>query len=196
MLHGISEGLAEQQLVERMINSVRVSEVVSKERHSKHTPERVSEIIGCGSDEAKQILGITTQNLIRTAVYPLFRKYRNDHLWDSGRVVPGQWGMDHLESGVKSIRGFTGGFIITSGSLSRFYFYGTVTKNQHDATYSRDRFVQDVGVPSELTCNYASSFVGRHTVFQDRVRSLHIKMLYAEPGRHEIPTLDVEIREI
>ena len=94
MLHGISEGLAEQQLVERMINSVRVSEVVSKERHSKHTPERVSEIIGCGFDKAKQILGITTQNLIRTAVYPLFRKHRNDHLYGirgGSYQVSGEW---------------------------------------------------------------------------------------------------------
>ena len=92
-MHGINEGLVEQRLVERMINSVRVSEVVSKERHSKHTPERVGEIIGCGFDKAKQILGITTQNLIRTAVYPLFRKYRNATSGTQGGSyqVSGEW---------------------------------------------------------------------------------------------------------
>jgi len=72
----------------KMVGSVMISDVVAKSsttqsskvatvevksRHSAVTPERVSQIFGCGLETAKEMIRVTTQAGVRHAVHPLRR---------------------------------------------------------------------------------------------------------------------------
>jgi len=77
-LHSI-DGITEQILCERMINSVnigctrQITKLQSSSRHSIFSPELVASIFGCGIGTAKDILAATTQKGIRHSVMPLNR---------------------------------------------------------------------------------------------------------------------------
>jgi hypothetical protein len=58
-------------------------------------------------------------------------------------------------------------------------------------------FAQDVGVPTDLRADLASYFLGRHTDFIKEAKRLHIKITYAEKGRHnQNHAAEREIRDI
>ena len=61
-------------------DSQQISEVLSKTQHSVITPEHISRVFNVGIDKAKTMLAVTMQRGICTAVTPIFRKYRVDHL--------------------------------------------------------------------------------------------------------------------
>ena len=192
-LNSISEGLVEQQLVERMIACVNISEVASRERHSKHTPERVSKLWRISLDKAKQLLANTTQNGIRTAASPLHKRYKiltGMHRNDFG----GKWAIDHMPSGVKSIRGHTGAFVISNGTFT--YLLPQKSKNDECQTDTLSKFIQDTGgVPHDLRADWA--FASKHTEFAKLVKKKDIDLTWAEPGRkNQLRSVDTEIREI
>ena len=198
------DGLTEQTLYERMINSVTVRDssllltiqaLESTARHSKFTPEHVATIFNCGVGTAKDILAATTQKGIRHSVMPLNRRYRVDHIHLHLPYLAGQWNMDHLESKYISIRQHTGAIVLTNGAL--VMVYPTKTKNDDDSTEALRRFTDDVGIPAKLKSDMAASFVGQHTDFQALVRRLGIDMTFAEPYRHnQIPSVDIAIRDL
>ena len=57
-----------------------VQEIHSKTRHSIITPEHLLRTFNIGLDKARMALHATTQKGIRTAIDPIFRRYRVDHL--------------------------------------------------------------------------------------------------------------------
>ncbi len=194
-------GNTEQLLMERMINSVRVStmrhieKLQSKTRHSKFEPEHVATIFGVGINTAKDILAVTTQQGVRHAVTPLVRRYRVDHIHLHHNHLGGKWTLDHVESKYKSIRGHTGAMVISNGNLVAVY--PTASKADNDATESLRRFTEEIGIPANLKCDMAATFVGRHTDFQRLVQKLNINLTYAEPYRHnQLQQVDVAIREL
>ena len=77
----------------------------SSERHSSITAENLSRKWNIGIDTAKKTLQVTTQRGIRTAVHPLHRRYRVDHLHLNRRRLNGNWFMDTLFSKVLSLQG-------------------------------------------------------------------------------------------
>jgi len=54
--------------------------VITNDRHSKVTPEELARKWNIGLDTAKKTLDVTTQEGIRTAVHPMTRRLRVDHL--------------------------------------------------------------------------------------------------------------------
>lgn len=189
------DGNTEQLLMERILQSVRISEIHSKTRHTTITPETVSEIFNVGIGRANDILSATTQRGVRHAVTPLTRRYRIDHIHLNHTYLAGKWTMDHMESKYKSIRGHTGAIIFTNGNL--VMVYPTPTKNDADCTESLRRFTEDIGIPANLKCDMATSFVGHHTDFQRLVRKLGVNITYSEPYRHnQLQQVDMAIREL
>ena len=195
------DGITEQTLCERMIQSVnvyskhRVHAMQSANRHSVFSPEHVASIFNCGIGTAKDILAATTQKGIRHSVMPLNRRYRVDHIHLNLPYLAGLWAMDHLESKYVSIRQHTGAIIFTNGSL--VMVYPTKTKNDDDCTDSLRRLTEDVGIPAKLKSDMAATFKGQHTDFQALVRKLGINMTFAEPYRHnQIQSVDIAIRDI
>ena len=58
-------------------------------------------------------------------------------------------------------------------------------------------FSAEVGVPTEIKSDLHQSFTGKHTQFQQFLRSKHIKMYNSESGRHgHTYKVDTEIREL
>ena len=104
--------------------------------------------------------------------------------------------IDYLESSVKSIRQNIGAFVITNGK----YIYVLCTQKQTDeyATRAITMFSSDVGVPTEIKSDLHSSFfTGKHTQFQQFLRSWHIVMTNSESGRHgHTYKVDVAIHEL
>ena len=185
-----------------MINSVHVTHArhvnelgVSKTRHSKFTPEHVSQVFDCTIGMAKDILACTTQEGARHAVMPLSRRYRVDHIHLHHTYLAGNWTMDHAEAKYKSIRGHTGSIIFTNGNI--VMVYPTHTKNDSDSTESLRRLTEDLGIPANLKSDTATSFVGQHTDFQRLVRKLGINMTFSEPHRHnQLQQVDIAIRDL
>ena len=109
-LASISDAYCSTSFARRMIESVHIesrndtetcdirttAEVKSNTRHSKITPERVSQVFGVGLSTAKLTLAVTTQKGVRQAIHPLNRRYRVDHLDLHRNRLGGQWYVDHF----------------------------------------------------------------------------------------------------
>ena len=192
-------GITEQLLYQRMISQVTTvtssAEVRSNDRHSKHTPEHISKVFDITLDKAKDMLSKTTQQTIRMGVTPLTRRYRSFGIDPHENRLAGQWVIDYLESSIKSIRQNVGAFVITNGK----YIYVLSTPKQTDeyATRAMTMFSADVGVPTEVKSDLHTSFTGKHTQFQQFLRSKHIIMTNSESGRHgHTYKVDTAIREL
>ena len=75
---------------------------LSSKRHSSTTPEYLSERCGLSLAQATLTLKATTQKLVRSAVIPLARRYRADHMFDV-RQVNGMMSTDTMDAWCNSI---------------------------------------------------------------------------------------------
>jgi hypothetical protein len=66
--------------IDRQEDKRKAHSLISNERHSRVTPEEVSRKWNVGLQTAKDTLRVTTQKGIRTAIHPLTRRVRVDHL--------------------------------------------------------------------------------------------------------------------
>jgi hypothetical protein len=163
--------------------STTTSEVTSKTRHSIITPEHLARTWSIGLDKAKETLRATTQKGIRFAIHPIHWRYRVDHLAHLGlnvRRLSTMVYVDHLQSKVKSLSQNTGAFVFTTGAFTKVY----TVKSTANAGETLSDFVQDVGVPTDIRTDLATYFTGHNTDFVKETKRLHIKVTYAEKGRH------------
>lgn len=198
ILGSISEGLVEKVSTERMISQVRISTaeaVTSRTRHSEINPERVQQVFHVGPDKAKHILRVTTQAGIRTAVHPIQRRYRVDHLDLHRRRLRGRWQMDWMTARFKSLNQSKGAYVITNGHFTETY--PKETENQINSTAALREFIDDVGVPEKLKTDRAGSFIGRNSDFVRYCTKRGISQSWSEAERsNQIWKADVEIREL
>ena len=68
----------------------------SSSRHSDVSPEDLSERWFISISHATKTLKSTTQNLLRSAVLPLSRRYRADRMFRQ-KTLDGQWSTDTLD---------------------------------------------------------------------------------------------------
>jgi hypothetical protein len=111
----------------------RVHGVITNDRHSKVTPEELSRKWNIGLQTAKDTLKVTTQKGIRTAIHPMSRRVRVDHLHLHRQRLRGTWYTDTLLSKVKSKLGNTCANVYTlvTGKLRRLR---GVTSSSHNYT--------------------------------------------------------------
>ena len=197
-------------LIRRMISSVQVttanrehsmetttvSFVGTKDRHSQVSAESVARKFRCGLETAQRTLKTTTQRGIRHAIHPLHRRYRVDHLNLHRRRLRDVFYMDTLFSKVKSISGFTCAQLITNGSFTRVY--PMETKASVNIARALQEFVDDVGIPETLVCDFASEQTGKNTDVMKLIRHANIKLRTAEKGRGITQNhwAETEIREV
>jgi hypothetical protein len=189
-------GSNERLICQRMICSVRsTSAVRSNDRHSKHTPEHIARVFDITEDKARDMLSKTTQQTIRMGVIPITRRYRSFNIDPNEFRLAGQWVIDYLEASVKSIRQHIGAFVITNGRF--VYVLPTPKQTDEYATKALTMFSAEVGIPTEIKSDLHLSFTGKHTQFQQFLRSKHITMYNSESGRHgHTYKVDTEIREL
>ena len=154
-----------------------VASIALKDRHSPVTPERVSDIFGCGLQTAKETIRVTTQLGIRSAVHPLRRRYRTDLLSLNYRRLNTTMFADTMKFKTTSLNQnvcaqvyTTGDFVIAYPLRAERLLGSTLTT-----------LAEDVGVPTQLITDNASAMVGAQTQFQEAVRRLRIKFQTIEP---------------
>jgi hypothetical protein len=157
----------------------RVSSIISNERHSKATPEELASKWNIGLQTAKDTICVMTQRRIRTAVHPMTRRVRVDHLNLHQQRQKGTWFADMLLSKVKSKLGNTCANVYTQGKFTRVI----PMTSRKDAGKSLIDFTDDVGIPEWLVTDGATEFTGRHTEFVKEACRMRIMLHTTEQGR-------------
>jgi hypothetical protein len=116
---------------------------------------------------------VTTQSRIRTAIHPMTRRVRVDHLNLHRQCLKGTWYIDTLLSKVKSKLGNTWANVYTQGEFTRV----VPMTSCKDAGKSLIEFTDDVGIPERLIMDGVTEFIGRHTEFIKEARQMQ-KMLH------------------
>jgi hypothetical protein len=174
-----------ESLARRMVSSVHVSTahrddsaqvafVGAKDRHSQVSPEAVARKFRCGLETARRTLKTTIQRGVRHAIHPLHRRYRVDHLNLHRKRLRDVFYMDTLFSKVKSISGFKCAQLITNGSITRVY--PMESKASANIANALQEFIDDVGVPETLVCDFASEQTGKNTDVMRIIRRSNIKL--------------------
>jgi hypothetical protein len=158
----------------------KASSVHTADRHSKVTPEELARKWNIGLETAKATLNCTTQRGVRTAIHPMSRRVRVDHLDLHKPRLPGTWFVDGLVARVRSLSQNLYAYVYTQG---RFVKAIPVTAKA-EAGQTLIDFTDDVGIPERLVSDGAGEFTGRETEFVKHARRMRIKHHIAEQGRH------------
>ena len=194
------------KLPKYMLSSVRVSGMfaeqqtdvptpvtfTSKERHSTITPQDLSEKWSIGLEQAKETLRMTTQNIVRSAILPLSRRYKADRMYNRKRLS-GEWLTDTMDGRVKSLDGNRYGQVFASkGYFAQIYPMGS--KSQ--AGEALKTFCNEFGVPDRLISDGSKEQTGKHTEFVKQVRKHDIDHHVIEPERPNQNAAESVIREL
>jgi hypothetical protein len=156
-----------------------IAATATGERHSSVTPENLARMWSIGIETAKRTLHVTTQKGVRTAVHPLHRRYRVDHLHLNRRRLNGEWYSDTLFSKVTSLQGNICAQVFTNGNYTSIHPLSSKSKVGQALT----EFTDDVGIPDSLMTDGAPEIIGPGTEFMKEVSRLKIRMRRSEVGR-------------
>jgi hypothetical protein len=168
-----------RQDVDDAIEKRKASSVITTDRHSKVGPEELASKWNIGLQTAKETLEVTTQHGVRTAVHPMTRRVRVDHLHLHRPLLRGTWYTDTLLAKVKSRVGNKCANVFTQGKFVKV----VPMTSRADAGKSLVDFSDDVGIPEALVTDGASEFTGKNTEFVKEARRMRIKMHTTEQGR-------------
>jgi hypothetical protein len=165
--------------VNEVIKKRKESGVLMMDRHSKVGPEELSRKWNIGLQMAKDTLDATTQHGVRTAVHPMSRQLRVDHLHLHRPRLKGMWFLDTMIAKVKSLLGNKCANVFTNGKFTK-----VVPMTSHkEAAESLIDFTDHVGIPEMLMMDGVTEFTGGHTDFIKQARRMRIKLHMAEQGR-------------
>ena len=164
----------------------------SKERHSSVTPSDLSEKWYIGLGQAAQMLKVTTQWLMRSAILLLERRFRADRMFIRPHIR-GTIYMDTMNGRYKSLDGNKHAQIFAYES-----FFATTYPMEHKSSAGQalKQFISDFGIPDKLLCDGAAEQVGKRTEFQATVRKHAIDLHITKPPRHNQSKVEGVIQEI
>ena len=167
--------------------------IITNERHSKVSVEDLAEKWNIGLETAKRTLQVTTQRGIRTALHPLTRRVRVDHLdLHRTRLRGGTWYCDTMFAKVKSKIGNTCANVFTNGKFTTVI----PMTSKADSGKSLIDFTDDVGIPEDLVTDLAGEFTGKNTEFIKEARRMRIRLHNTESGRHNQNAAEREIMNL
>jgi hypothetical protein len=104
--------------------------------------------------------------------------------------------MDTLFSKVKSLNGHACAQLITNDSFTRIY--RMESKASRNIAQALCKFVDDVGIPGTLICDFATEQTGKNTEVLKAIRRYQIRLLAAEQGQGTTQNhrAETEIREV
>ena len=114
-----------------------------------------------GPKRAKATLLATTQNGVRSAILPLSRRYRADHMFKVKRL-DGKFATDTFFSKTKSIHGNMCCEVL-SHKVGFQACYPKINATGDSLGEALDDFVHDFGAPTHLTFDGHQSQVGKKT---------------------------------
>jgi hypothetical protein len=165
---------------------------LSKDRHSRTTPEELSERWGLSIAQAALTLKATTRRLIRSALMPLARRYRVDRMFKPNRLA-GTFATDTMDMRCNSIHGERYCQVFAN---KEFFAAAYPIEKKGDAYEPIDWFVQDYGAPETLISDGAPEQVGRNSKFQAKLRKHGIKHKTSETERSNQNPAEGTIREV
>ena len=165
---------------------------LSKDRHSRTTPEELSERWGLSIAQAALTLKATTRRLVRSALMPLARRYRVDRMFEPNRLS-GTFTTDTMDMRCNSIHGERYCQVFAN---KEFFEAAYQIEKQGDAYEPIEWFVQDYGAPEILISDGAKEQVGRNSKFQAKLRKYGIKHKTSEPERSNQNPAEGTIREV
>ena len=155
----------------RIVDCVHIANTTSRNWHCDMSPESLSEKLRIGLNTARDMLKVTTQQEIQSAVYPITKRYHTDIMSLKVRYL--------------KVTVFTDTGLINRTSLSGNVCYqGYSAKNfikiypmkdRKDATDSLMTFVHDVGAPAELVSDHTVALIGPESKFAAKARFLNVK---------------------
>ena len=117
IIGSVTPHLVESRFCSDVMESVKISSF-QVNQHSSPTPETVSRLWNVGLETAQWTLWATTQQGIRSAVHPIFRHYRVDHLHFHRKRLHVTFHTDMLFSKIISLRGNKCAQVFTNGAGS------------------------------------------------------------------------------
>jgi hypothetical protein len=135
--------------------------VLTWDKHLKVGPEELSRKWNIGLVTAKATLDVTTQQGVRTAVHPMSRRLRVDHLHLHRPRLKGTWYLDILIAKVKWLLSNKCANVFTNGKYTKV----VPMASQKEAVESLIDFSDDVGIPETLVMDGTIEFTGKHTDF-------------------------------
>jgi hypothetical protein len=134
--------------------------VLMSNRHSKVGPEKLSRKWNIGL-QMVATLDVTMQHGVQTAVHPMLRWLRVDHLHLHRPRLKGTWYLDTLIAKVKSLLCNKCANVFTNGKYTKVV---PMTSQKEVAELLID-FTDDVSIPKMLVMDGATEFTGKHTNF-------------------------------
>ena len=179
-LHQLSSSLDPTTFAHSVVASVNVADVGSTlitHRHSSVTPERISDIFGCGIQTVKQTICVTTQHGVRSAIHPLAHCYCTNllSLWYRGLDV--LMYSDTMHFKVKSLNQNKCTQIFAMDDFATAY----PVQAEHHIRDTLRTLAEDIGIPRELLTDNANAMTGPDADFNKQARFLRIKMRTIEP---------------
>ena len=172
-----------------------MKKVKSHTSHSFITAEHLVRKMNIGLENSKQMMRATTQKYIQTAVHPITRRYRVDHLDLHTARFAGNWHVYQISTGTKSLAQNAGYFVLSNGTFTTVY--PSDSKQQMPSNISLNDFCNNVKFTENLKIDRDPLFCGRNFEFLKSDKRKVINLTYAEPKRkNQIAPIGVEIREI
>ena len=164
----------------------------SSSRHSDVSAHDLSERWFIGLNQATKTLQKTTQNLLRSAVLPLSRRYRADRMFRR-KTLNGKWSTDTLDGHCVSLDGNKYAQVFANERyFSKIYPMDTKSK----AGDALKVFCREFGVPFDLTFDGSKEQCNKNTTFMKQIRKCGIKYHVSEPNVHNQNPVEGVIREI
>jgi hypothetical protein len=133
--------------------------------HSTITAADLSERWYIGLVQATKTLQATTQCLIQSALFPLARQYKADHMFERPRIK-GIVFTDTMDGRHKSLDGNRHAQIFAT---SDFFAVAYPMEKKSQAGQGLKQFISDYGVPDVLVCDGSGEQTGKKTEFTEQI---------------------------
>ena len=164
----------------------------SKEHHSTVTPSDLSQRWYIGLGQAAQMLKVTTQQLMRSAILPLAWRNRADRMFIR-LCIHGTIYTDTMNGCYKSLDGNKHAQIFATES---FFATAYLMEHKSSAGQALKQFISDFGIQDKLVCDGAAEQVGKQTEFQSTVEKHAIDLHVTKPHRHNQSKVEGVVQEI
>lgn len=154
---------------------------VSHDRHNKLTAETISDLWCIGLKRAKATLNTTTHRSTRSAILPLYRRYRAERRYNLKRLNK-KFATDTFYGDIKSLNQNIGAQIF-SHKIGFNVCYPLKSTTGNELGDCLQHFVHDFGVPNKLKSDGHPSQAGYNTHFQTIIRKYNINHSMSEPYR-------------
>jgi hypothetical protein len=160
VIGSVNVAMADHDNVDEAMEKHKAS-VLMSDRHSKVGLEELLRKWNIGLQMAKATLDMMMQHGVQTAVHPMSRQLRVDHLHHHRPRLKGMWYLDTLIAKIKLLLGNKCANVFMNGKYTKV----VPMMSQKEAAELLIDFTDDIGIPETLVMGSTTEFTGKHTDF-------------------------------